>query len=77
VIDNPDIKSEQALLRSYAPSMSQHLLDALTSSFAELRSLNEGGLLAYPYSTRELVAIATHLEVRHLLVYASPALFAG
>ena len=48
VIDNPDAVSEQALLRAYAPSLSQDILDSLTGAFAELRQLNEAGLIAYP-----------------------------
>ena len=48
IIDNPDAASEQALLRAYAPSLEQSLLDSLTGAFAELRQLNEGGLIAYP-----------------------------
>jgi hypothetical protein len=58
VIDNPDVDSEKALLRSYAPSLSEDVLSALTASFSDLRDLNGQGVLTYPYSTRELVAVA-------------------
>lgn len=30
--------------------------------FGELRTMSDGGTLAYPYSTRELVKLAQHLE---------------
>jgi hypothetical protein len=63
VIDNPDAGSEKALLRQYAPSMSDGLLTSLTAAFADLRRLNDEGVLSYPYSTRELVAVAKHAQV--------------
>jgi hypothetical protein len=62
VIDNPDAASELALLQSYAPSVPVPLLKQLTQVFAALRQGVEDGLFAYPYSTREAVAIARHLH---------------
>lgn len=64
VIDNPDPVSEAALVAAYAPSVSSKLVAQLTAAFADLRALNEEGLLAYPYSTREIVAVARHLQVQ-------------
>eukprot|EP00439_Symbiodinium_sp_Y106_P013382 s2869_g1.t3 len=61
-VDNPDITSEVELLRSYGPSVPQEHLVRLLGLFAELRHLVEEGVLAYPYSTRELVRIVRHLE---------------
>jgi von Willebrand factor A domain-containing protein 8 len=42
--------------------MPDALIASLTAAFAELRKLNEEGIVAYPYSTREIVAVAKHLE---------------
>lgn len=61
-IDNPDEESELALLQAYAPSVSVDVLRRLCKAFAELRELVENGTLTYPYSTREAVAVAKHLE---------------
>ncbi|KAJ1482815.1 hypothetical protein T484DRAFT_1802874, partial [Baffinella frigidus] len=54
-IDNPDMLSEVALLRAYAPDVAPELLQRLSHLFADLRAAVEDGTLAYPYSTRELV----------------------
>lgn len=62
VVDNPDPESELALLRSYAPSVPEEQLKRLIAAFGSLRDLVEEGVFSYPYSTRELVAIAKHLE---------------
>jgi len=70
VVDNPDPASELQLLRSYAPSVEAHLLDKFVAAFADLRGAVDGGKLAYPYSTRELVALARHL---HAFPRDSPA----
>ena len=62
VINNPDALSEMALLRSYGPSVPIELLEKLIEVFSALRQLVEDGVFAYPYSTRELVAIVRHLQ---------------
>ena len=66
VVGNPDPASELALLSAYAPGVvaagDQEVLVRLVSAFAELRAMVEAGQLAYPYSTREAVAVARHLE---------------
>ena len=62
IIDNPDKESELQLLRSYGPDVPDAILEKLADAFDELRRSNEEGLLAYPYSTRELVAIVKHLQ---------------
>ena len=46
----------------YAPSAPAGSVVDLTLLFGELRQMSEGGTLAYPYSTRELVKLAQHLE---------------
>ncbi|RLN94302.1 hypothetical protein BBJ28_00003843 [Nothophytophthora sp. Chile5] len=61
-IDNPDERSELALLTAYAPNVPVDILRRLCRAFAELRLLVEEGTITYPYSTREAVAVAKHLE---------------
>ncbi|GLD91816.1 hypothetical protein PINS_up000349 [Pythium insidiosum] len=61
-IDNPDEASELALLRAYAPGVPEEILRRLCQAFAELRDLVDQGIITYPYSTREAVAVARHLE---------------
>ncbi|RKO83637.1 hypothetical protein BDK51DRAFT_25495, partial [Blyttiomyces helicus] len=61
-VDNPDIKSEMAMLRKYAPNVPEDVLRRLTVAFADLRRLVDEGLISYPYSTRELVGVAKHLQ---------------
>ena len=51
-----------ALLRAYAPAVDVALLRRLTVVFGDLRQSVDAGALAYPYSTRELVAIARHVQ---------------
>ena len=62
VVPNPDVESEVQLLQSYAPSINEDLLTRLSASFDELRKLFENGDIAYPYSTREAVAVVKHLQ---------------
>ena len=62
VIDNPDVDSELVLLQAYAPNVDREILKRLCSAFRELRVLVDQGTLAYPYSTREAVGVAKHLE---------------
>jgi len=62
VIDNPDKKSEIELLSNYAPSVNREVIIKLVNSFSDLRSLVQDGVLTYPYSTREAVAVVKHLE---------------
>jgi hypothetical protein len=62
VVPNPDLESEIKLLKSYAPSVDESLLRRVSASFDELRTLFEHGYISYPYSTREVVAVAKHLE---------------
>jgi MoxR-like ATPase len=62
VLHNPDQESELALLQSYAPNVDKHILTLLASAFAKLRDLSDIGVLAYPFSARDAVAVARHLE---------------
>jgi hypothetical protein len=62
VVPNPDMESELKLLQAYAPNVEESLLRRLTASFDELRMLFETGDVTYPYSTREAVSVAKHLQ---------------
>ncbi|XP_011270078.1 hypothetical protein CAOG_08496 [Capsaspora owczarzaki ATCC 30864] len=62
VMENPDTPSELAMLRQYAPNVSEDVLRRLTAAFNDLRHMVDEGQLTYPYSTRELVNIVRHLE---------------
>ena len=61
-VGNPDEESERSLLRFYGPNVSEHFITLLSKLFRDLRSLVDQGLLAYPYSTRELVNVVRHLN---------------
>ena len=65
--------SVQSMLRQYGPSVPEELLHKLVNAFGELRSRADQGLISYPYSTREVVSVVKHLQVRLLL----PLLFPG
>ena len=65
--------SVQSMLRQYGPSVPEELLHKLVNAFGELRSRADQGLISYPYSTREVVSVVKHLQVRLLL----PILFPG
>jgi len=62
IVENPDEESEFELLRSYAPTTSADILRTLAKCFAELRGLADEAVISYPYSTREAVNVAKHLE---------------
>ena len=53
----------QVMLRQYGPAVPQDVLRRLVEAFSELREMADNGLLAYPYSTREVVNIVKHLQV--------------
>jgi len=50
------------LLRKEAPNVSWSVLQRLIGVFGELRAAFTDGLVSYPYSLRELVAIVRHLN---------------
>ena len=52
------------MLRHYGPSVPEELLHKLVNAFGELRSRADQGLISYPYSTREVVSVVKHLQVR-------------
>lgn len=51
------------MLRQYGPDVPEASLKKLVSAFSELRQMADEGLIAYPYSTREVVNIVKHLQV--------------
>ena len=51
------------MLRQYGVSVDEAILTKLVSAFSELRQMADDGLIAYPYSTREVVNIVKHIEV--------------
>eukprot|EP01062_Namystynia_karyoxenos_P006370 TRINITY_DN1222_c0_g1_i1.p1 TRINITY_DN1222_c0_g1~~TRINITY_DN1222_c0_g1_i1.p1 ORF type:complete len:1879 (+),score=516.05 TRINITY_DN1222_c0_g1_i1:79-5637(+) len=61
-IENPDKESELSMLQRYAPHVPPQLLLRLVGAFGELRQRADEGVLSYPYSTRELVNVARHLD---------------
>eukprot|EP01047_Picozoa_sp_COSAG01_P044644 COSAG01_NODE_4054_length_5384_cov_282.663076_4_plen_385_part_00 len=62
VVPNPDRMSELQILSSYAPDIALATLSRLAAAFGELRSQHANGKLPYPYSLREAVATARHLQ---------------
>lgn len=62
VIENLDTQSEVALLQAFAPNVPVDTVTKLATTFAELRALNDSGVLSYPFSAREAVAIVKHLQ---------------
>ena len=63
-IDNPDVQSEMSMLQQYGPNVPQDTLRRLVLAFGELRTMADQGLITYPYSTREVVNMVKHLEVK-------------
>ncbi|KAI3640849.1 hypothetical protein MIR68_001727 [Amoeboaphelidium protococcarum] len=62
VVQNPDRESELDMVRKYAPDLPATVLVQLQALFTDLRELSDKGQLSYPYSTRELVNVAKHLQ---------------
>ena len=55
------------MLSRYGPNVPESMLRKLVLAFGELRSMADQGLIAYPYSTREVVNMVKHLEVREIV----------
>ena len=51
------------MLRQYGRDVPEATLRKLVLAFGELRNLADQGVIAYPYSTREVVSIVKHLQV--------------
>ena len=63
LIDNPERASRLEVLQQYGPNVPLFALNSMIDAFEELSQLVQEGLLAYPYSLRELVAVVKHVEV--------------
>uniref|UniRef100_A0A8D8BLW5 von Willebrand factor A domain-containing protein 8 n=2 Tax=Culex pipiens TaxID=7175 RepID=A0A8D8BLW5_CULPI len=61
-VDNPSPNSEIYLLKQYGPDVPEATIRKLVDAFSELRDMADSGILNYPYSTREVVAIVKHLQ---------------
>ncbi|KXS13469.1 hypothetical protein M427DRAFT_33874 [Gonapodya prolifera JEL478] len=61
-VDNPDPQSELSLLSQAAPGVSRTVLRRLVEAFGDLRVAFDEGLVAYPYSLRELMNLVRHLQ---------------
>jgi len=59
------------MLKQYGPTVSDDILKKLVSSFAELRQMSDAGAISYPYSTREVVNVVKHLEVKPTILNLS------
>lgn len=65
-VDNPSVENEIQLLKQYGPNVNEKIIFKLVKAFGKLRNMADQGLVSYPYSTREVVNIVKHLEVRFL-----------
>ncbi|XP_044576312.1 von Willebrand factor A domain-containing protein 8 [Cotesia glomerata] len=61
-VDNPSFNDEISLLKQYGPDVDDKIIEKLVRTFGELRNMSDQGLVAYPYSTREVVNIVKHLQ---------------
>lgn len=61
-VSNPDPESEIRLLQQAAPDVPRDLLQRLDMAFHDLRQAFVDGLVAYPYSLRELLHLVRHLQ---------------
>lgn len=62
IVSNPDVESEFHLLKKSAPNANEKDLQKLASIFSDLRASHDEGQLSYPFSAREAVGIARHLQ---------------
>eukprot|EP00736_Rhodelphis_marinus_P009306 Rmarinus@m.17489 len=61
-LDNPPKATEMELLKEYAPDVSEEKLERVVDAFSDLRAHVGDGLISYPYSLRELVNLARHMQ---------------
>lgn len=57
------------MLQQYGPDVPEATLQKLVAAFGELRSMADQGTITYPYSTREVVNIVKHLQVRRHMIH--------
>ena len=63
-VENPQVEGEVRMLQQYGPDVPEATLRKLVAAFSELRDMADQGLINYPYSTREVVNMVKHLQVR-------------
>ncbi|KAJ3359065.1 hypothetical protein GGF32_009678 [Allomyces javanicus] len=61
-INNLDPESELEVLKKSAPNLPDELLRRLIAAFQELRQSFDDGMLSYPLSLRELLALLKHMK---------------
>ncbi|KAJ3111696.1 hypothetical protein HDU96_005449 [Phlyctochytrium bullatum] len=61
-IENPDPESEFQLVRQMAPDIDAKLLRRFVAVFGDLRMAFDDNLVNYPYSLRELINLARHMQ---------------
>lgn len=61
-IEHLSAESELEIVQRYAPNVASEILNRLSAVFLDLRKLSDDGVLAYPYSMREFVHVARHLD---------------
>ncbi|KAF7986115.1 hypothetical protein HWV62_41553 [Athelia sp. TMB] len=59
---NPDHESERKLLAQLAPELPEDIIRRLVFAFQDLRKGYDSGILAYPYSLRELINLVRHMR---------------
>eukprot|EP01065_Artemidia_motanka_P007773 TRINITY_DN1388_c0_g1_i4.p1 TRINITY_DN1388_c0_g1~~TRINITY_DN1388_c0_g1_i4.p1 ORF type:complete len:1876 (+),score=645.13 TRINITY_DN1388_c0_g1_i4:46-5673(+) len=62
LVDNPAREATLEVLRKYGPGVPRGILHMMVDAFEELSALVSEGLLAYPYSLRELVQVVRHVD---------------
>lgn len=61
-VNNPDLSSEVRLVKQAAPDVPGELVSKLVHAFDDLRRAFVEGLVTYPFSLRELLHLAKHLQ---------------
>ncbi|KAL7519873.1 hypothetical protein ACHAWX_004630, partial [Stephanocyclus meneghinianus] len=57
-----DMDSHRRILKSYGPEVNDDLIDKIVKIWDELRNAHKKGVIAYPFSLREAVAVVKHLN---------------
>jgi hypothetical protein len=57
-----DMDSHRRILKTYGPEVNDDLIDKIVNIWDELRNAHKKGIIAYPFSLREAVAVVKHLN---------------
>ncbi|KAL3796256.1 hypothetical protein HJC23_008576 [Cyclotella cryptica] len=57
-----DMESHRRVLKSYGPKVEVHLIEKIVETWEELRNAHKKGIISYPFSLREAVAVVKHLN---------------